>query len=37
MAIIRQLVEVHNGEIHVVSTYGEGTTFTVTLPDAEKE
>lgn len=33
MAIIRQLVEVHDGTIQVESTLGVGTTFTVTLPD----
>ncbi|WP_027699460.1 sensor histidine kinase [Weissella oryzae] len=33
MAIIRQLVEVHEGTITVKSVLGKGTTFTVTIPD----
>ncbi len=32
LAIIKQIVEVHNGEIKVDSTVGEGTTFTFWLP-----
>jgi signal transduction histidine kinase len=36
MAIIRQLVEIHDGQISVESTYGKGTTFKVVIPDAQK-
>ena len=32
LAVTRRIVEAHGGEISVVSTPGEGTTFTVTLP-----
>ena len=30
--IVRQIVEAHQGEVHVQSKLGEGSTFTVTLP-----
>ena len=33
----RQIVEAHKGSIDVVSTVGEGTTFTVWLPKANPE
>lgn len=36
MAIIRQLVEVHDGSIEVESVYGKGSTFIVRLPDRKK-
>ncbi|NTU80459.1 MAG: PAS domain S-box protein [Chloroflexales bacterium] len=32
LALVRQLVEVHNGSITVESTLGEGSCFSVTLP-----
>jgi PAS domain S-box-containing protein len=32
LAIVKQAVELHQGEISVVSNLGEGTTFTVILP-----
>jgi len=37
MAIIRQLIEVHDGTIDVHSEYGHGTTFTVRIPDVQKD
>lgn len=34
LALIKELVELHGGEVNVESVYGEGTTFTVSLiPD----
>ncbi|WP_125705493.1 sensor histidine kinase [Lacticaseibacillus daqingensis] len=35
LAIVHQLVTLHGGTITVDSTLGEGTTFTLTFPDAE--
>ena len=32
LAITRRIVELHGGSIHVESTLGQGTTFTVDLP-----
>ena len=32
LSIVRQMVQLHQGEITVDSVYGEGSTFTVTLP-----
>ncbi len=32
LAIVKRVVEMHDGEIDVASKLGEGTTFTVTLP-----
>jgi signal transduction histidine kinase len=32
LAIVRQIVQMHGGSIHVASTVGQGTTFTVWLP-----
>jgi len=37
MAIVHQLVKAHGGEIVVDSTFGKGTTFTVTLPPQKIE
>ncbi len=37
LTIVRQLVELMSGTIHVASNLGEGTTFTVTLPTVECE
>jgi len=34
LAIVKNLVVAHGGTIHVVSTLGEGTTFTIMLPIA---
>ncbi|MEM9450392.1 MAG: response regulator [Cyanobacteria bacterium P01_E01_bin.6] len=31
LALVKELVEMHGGEIRVDSVYGEGTTFTITL------
>ena len=35
LAVVRELVQAHEGHIQVASTVGEGTTFRVTLPLAE--
>jgi two-component system, OmpR family, phosphate regulon sensor histidine kinase PhoR len=35
LAIVQAVVERHNGQINVESTVDEGTTFTVTLPQAD--
>ncbi len=35
LAIVRQLVLLHGGEIDVKSQYGKGTTFTISFPDRE--
>jgi signal transduction histidine kinase/response regulator RpfG family c-di-GMP phosphodiesterase len=32
LALVKELVELHGGQVQVASIYGEGTTFTVTLP-----
>ncbi len=32
LSIVRQMVQLHRGEIKVDSTFGKGSTFTVTLP-----
>ena len=32
LALTRRFVELHGGEIHLTSTPGKGSTFTVTLP-----
>jgi PAS domain S-box-containing protein len=32
LALVKHLVELHNGKVNVESTYGEGSRFTVTLP-----
>jgi signal transduction histidine kinase len=32
LSIVKQIIDMHNGEIHVSSCLGTGTTFTVTLP-----
>lgn len=37
LAISKQLVELHGGKIHAESKYGEGSTFTFTLPLKAKE
>ena len=33
LAIVRQLIQQHKGKIHVTSTEGKGTTFTLFFPD----
>ena len=35
LAIVKHLVKLHRGLVHVVSSVGEGSTFTVDLPDSE--
>src|SRR5262249_44166583 len=34
LALVRRIVELHHGHVHVVSAPGQGTRFTVTLPTA---
>lgn len=34
LAYIKKIVEMHNGEIHLESELNEGTSFTITLPNA---
>lgn len=36
LATAHKIAEVHNGEIHVCSKVGEGSTFTLTLPTQER-
>ena len=35
LAVVKQIIENHNGAIKVESTCGHGTTFTITLPSTE--
>lgn len=35
--LVKQVVELHSGEIHVDSVKGEGTVFTIKLPIAAPE
>lgn len=37
LAIVRQIVEAHGGTIHVASTIGQGTSFTLRLPTGRAE
>lgn len=32
LSLVKELIEMHNGEVHVSSIVGEGTTFTIHLP-----
>lgn len=34
LAICQEIVTIHNGQIHFTSQEGQGTTFTITLPDS---
>jgi signal transduction histidine kinase len=34
MSIVREIVEIHGGEVNVASQLGEGTTVTIWLPAA---
>ncbi|SMO60787.1 two-component system, OmpR family, phosphate regulon sensor histidine kinase PhoR [Saccharicrinis carchari] len=36
LAIVKHLIEAHNQSINVTSTYGKGTSFTITLDKAKK-
>ncbi len=36
LAMVRHIVDAHRGEIRVESEVGEGSTFTVLLPQVEK-
>lgn len=36
MAIFKEIIELHNGEVDIASTLGSGTAVTVTLPAAER-
>lgn len=36
LSLARRLVEAHQGTIHINSTHGKGTTFTITLPQANQ-
>jgi two-component system phosphate regulon sensor histidine kinase PhoR len=35
LAVVRKIIDIHNGDIHVRSESGKGTSITVTLPDDE--
>ena len=35
LALVQELVKLHGGSVQVVSVYGEGSTFTVTLPTGQ--
>ena len=37
LAIVKEIVEAHGGAIRVESQEGKGSTFTITLPRAEKD
>ena len=37
LSIVRRLVDAHSGKVEVHSAIGEGTTFTVTLPEGDEE
>ena len=37
LAMVRTIVRLHGGALHVASVSGQGTTFTVLLPQAEEE
>jgi two-component system sensor histidine kinase BaeS len=37
LAIVRSFIDAHGGTVSVTSTPGEGTTFTVRLPDSQEE
>lgn len=37
LAIVKQIINYHHGEITVSSEVGQGTTFTINLPQIEKE
>ncbi|MGB5819587.1 MAG: tetratricopeptide repeat protein [Saonia sp.] len=37
LSVTKQLVELHNGSIHIASKVGEGSTFTFTLPKSDKK
>ncbi|MEM1311810.1 MAG: ATP-binding protein, partial [Cyanobacteria bacterium P01_H01_bin.153] len=32
LSLVKELVKLHHGDIHVTSTYGQGTTFAIALP-----
>ncbi|WP_342754183.1 sensor histidine kinase [Bacillus sp. PK3_68] len=33
LSIVKQIIELHKGEIHVASAPGQGTSFTIKLPN----
>ena len=33
LAYVKKIIELHKGEIHVESEYGNGTVFTISLPE----
>ena len=35
LAYVKKMVDLHDGDIHVDSEYGKGTTFTIKLPYVE--
>ncbi len=37
LSIVKQLIELHQGSIHVDSTIGQGTTVTITLPQSSEK
>ncbi|MCE7699671.1 MAG: ATP-binding protein, partial [Methanobacterium paludis] len=36
LSIVKKIIDVHHGSVHVASESGKGTQFSITLPDPEK-